>query len=394
MSDWGEVLDYAVPIFEDETTEEEEEEENEENTEDPRRTRRHHDEVAAMARRPRGRDVFFLDSDDTGDEFDGSEDEGAWLDRLLAPRGQQDPPPPPDSAQPPPPPTRASGSAAIHNILNDDPPEVTTNTGNHGQSHDRGPDLTHSPPTHAPPLNFGDIFRDQTFNHDSDSDEFLTLEAFDPDNTTHTANPTSAAMPTAARRTATSRRQSVVDLTSNSPPEATRPSAPARVSRQPPTTTLGSRGRKRSADSTGEGDGLDRVLKRSRRMQGPVEEVDLLDENPSVEEELRQAQQQATIRAQQAEVAAGPQKIGKRQCIICMENYTNATATACGHFYCHECLIQALLAGEKNSDRGTGTCPVCRKPLSRTGKKKYDIIPIAFMKKTHYVENERRRNMT
>jgi hypothetical protein len=61
-----------------------------------------------------------------------------------------------------------------------------------------------------------------------------------------------------------------------------------------------------------------------------VEEVDLLDEAPSVEEELLQAQQKATIKAQQEEVAAGPQKIGKRQCIICMENLTNATATACG----------------------------------------------------------------
>jgi hypothetical protein len=64
-----------------------------------------------------------------------------------------------------------------------------------------------------------------------------------------------------------------------------------------------------------------------------------------------------------------------------------------GHFYCHECLIQALLAGEKNSDRGIGTCPVCRKPLSRNSRKKYDIIPIAFMKKSQFADNERRRHM-
>lgn len=65
--------------------------------------------------------------------------------------------------------------------------------------------------------------------------------------------------------------------------------------------------------------------------------------------------------------------------------------TCTGHFYCHECLIQALLAGEKNSDRGTGTCPQCRKPLSRNNKKKRDIILLSFMKKETFRKNQQKR---
>lgn len=65
--------------------------------------------------------------------------------------------------------------------------------------------------------------------------------------------------------------------------------------------------------------------------------------------------------------------------------------TSTGHFYCHECLIQALIAGEKNSDRGHGTCPQCRKPLSRNSKKKRDIIPLSFMKKETFEKNRQKR---
>lgn len=61
-----------------------------------------------------------------------------------------------------------------------------------------------------------------------------------------------------------------------------------------------------------------------------------------------------------------------------MEPFTNATVTACGHIYCHECLTQALMVGEKNSERGVGTCPVCRKPVSR--KKANQVVPMSFMK--------------
>lgn len=109
----------------------------------------------------------------------------------------------------------------------------------------------------------------------------------------------------------------------------------------------------------------------------------MTEEAPSAEEELLQAQQEKAVAAQQAEQEpSGPQKIGQRQCIICMEAYTNATVTRCGHIYCHECLTQALLAGEKNNDRAGGNCPVCRKPVSR--KKAGHMLPLTFMKKSAF----------
>ena len=61
-----------------------------------------------------------------------------------------------------------------------------------------------------------------------------------------------------------------------------------------------------------------------------------------------------------------------------------------GHFYCHECLVSALNSSERNSDRGVGTCPNCRKPLPRN-KRTNNIIPIQFMKKAQFKKNEAKR---
>ena len=56
-------------------------------------------------------------------------------------------------------------------------------------------------------------------------------------------------------------------------------------------------------------------------------------------------------------------------------------------------MTQALMTGEKSSDRGIGTCPVCRKPLSRTNKKKMDVIPIQFMKQSQFTKNQKKRGI-
>ena len=171
-------------------------------------------------------------------------------------------------------------------------------------------------------------------------------------------------MPPVTRR----QRSSFVDLT-------TGPSSPA----QPPPTWDHPRSLKRSVQDAEK----DRSAKRSKATSHQIDELDLTEEAPSAEEELQRAEQEKAIAAQQAEQeSSGPQKIGQRQCIICMENYTNATVTLCGHIYCHECLTQALIAGEKNNDRGVGNCPVCRKPVSR--KKANQITPLAFMKKSSF----------
>ena len=163
-------------------------------------------------------------------------------------------------------------------------------------------------------------------------------------------------------------RDTIVDLTSevSSPPRAN------------------TRARKRSADDTSAA--ASRAPKRTRRpseADPKVEELDLTNEAPSAEEELLQSQQRATIAAQQAALESSkPLRIGQRQCIICMEPYTNATVTSCGHIYCHECLTQALLAGEKNNDRAVSNCPVCRKQVKRTTKGA--LVPVSFMTKAAF----------
>lgn len=218
-------------------------------------------------------------------------------------------------------------------------------------------------------------------------DDFLTLGESSSDSE-------AAVMPPTTRHRAANRRASVVDLTTGMTPNS---------SDQEPQSAR--TGMKRAAESS-----IGRTAK--RRGIGPAEDIEVLDlaeEAPSAEEELRQQQQRETIKAQQAaQESEVPQRIGQRQCIICMENYTDASVTSCGmytgqagrardmltvvfagHFFCHECLTQALIAGEKNSDRGGGNCPVCRKALSR--KKKGDIIPISFMKKSQFEKNQRKR---
>ncbi|KAK4505669.1 hypothetical protein PRZ48_003634 [Zasmidium cellare] len=204
---------------------------------------------------------------------------------------------------------------------------------------------------------------------DRASEDFVTLEE-----DTDAEEGLSAMAPT--RRSTTRRQSATVDLTASA--------SSAAASRQRSSI------RKRSADSNAAGEG--RASKRGRVSQENIEEIDLSKDPPTAEEELLQKQQQEAIKQQQAaDENQGPFKIGKRTCIICMENFTNCTIASCGHFYCHECLIQALIAGEKNSDRGHGTCPQCRKPLSRNNKKKRDIITLSFMKKETFEKNKQKR---
>ena len=181
-------------------------------------------------------------------------------------------------------------------------------------------------------------------------------------------------MPASTRRRA-NQGNSIVDLTAPSSPilHSGGSSAP--------------RSLKRAAEHAQEEDNSKRH--KSAKKQSPVDELDLTNEAPSAEDELRQGQQASAVAAQQADTdTSASLKIGRRQCIICMEPYTNATVTACGHLYCHECLSQALIAGEKNSERAIGNCPVCRKPLSR--KKATQVIPLSFMKKSAFGTKGRR----
>ena len=114
----------------------------------------------------------------------------------------------------------------------------------------------------------------------------------------------------------------------------------------------------------------------------------------------------ATIQAQK-EQASKPVKLSTLQCIICMENMKDLTATHCGtscpstvistrtnfillqgHLFCHACLMEALIAGEnQGSEPGKGIpkCPVCRKKVIRPNDHRKDnrrdnhnVVPLAM----------------
>ncbi|KAI1355545.1 hypothetical protein F5Y01DRAFT_269014 [Xylaria sp. FL0043] len=58
-------------------------------------------------------------------------------------------------------------------------------------------------------------------------------------------------------------------------------------------------------------------------------------------------------------------KIGKFQCVICMDDTTALTVTHCGHLFCSECLHSSL-----HIDAMKRTCPVCRTKVDLKGPKK------------------------
>ncbi|TKA60419.1 hypothetical protein B0A55_12716 [Friedmanniomyces simplex] len=107
-----------------------------------------------------------------------------------------------------------------------------------------------------------------------------------------------------------------------------------------------------------------------------IEELDLTADHPAPSASTAQPQPQTSTNPSTSSVPKPP-RIGTHTCIICLEPYTNATMTACGHIYCHECLTMALRTGEKNSENGVGSCPVCRKGVSR--RKAGGMIVLNFL---------------
>lgn len=115
-----------------------------------------------------------------------------------------------------------------------------------------------------------------------------------------------------------SRNSNLVDLTQS----PTMPTASG---------TQQSRTRKRSSTSTGGDTGsASKRAKRASISAVLLEDEDLQDEAPSADEELLKAQQQEALKMQEAKKDDGAVRIGQRTCIICLENYTNATISSCG----------------------------------------------------------------
>jgi hypothetical protein len=92
-------------------------------------------------------------------------------------------------------------------------------------------------------------------------------------------------------------------------------------------TTRQSRTRKRNSSS--DGGAPESAKKRIRRVVVDDDEC-FEEEAPSADAELLQAQQADALKMQETNKEDAVVKIGKRNCIICLENYTNATTASCG----------------------------------------------------------------
>ncbi|KAI6984488.1 hypothetical protein KC332_g7839 [Hortaea werneckii] len=275
-----------------------------------------------------------------------------WLEQEQAPPHSSSHAPEaehPSPAQPPPPPPHSPSPPTVQPSL--------TSTEESAPRTDRSQRAEHSENWRQDPGRGG--LGSLNYILDNDFETLHTPENSPPRDTEN--------MPASTRRRA-NQGNSIVDLTAPSSPipQSGGSSAP--------------RSLKRAAEDAQEENRSKR--RKSATKPKSIDELDLTNEAPSAEDELRQGQQASAVAAQQQADTdtSASLKIGRRQCIICMEPYTNATVTACGHLYCHECLSQALIAGEKNNERGIGNCPVCRKPLSR--KKATQVIPLSFLKKS------------
>lgn len=173
------------------------------------------------------------------------------------------------------------------------PPHTTARAAN------TQPDRSNPLGQHTEPLNWGSPT-------DEASDEFFDLE----DTSDEDDIPLSRAMPPSTRANS---GRATVDLTDGG----------SSTSRQ-------QRGTKRKAEASSSSEAGRPSKRRGSTKKEDVEEIDLANEAPSAEEELLQQQRQDAIKSQQAADGKGPQKLGKRQCIICLDSITNCTTTACG----------------------------------------------------------------
>jgi hypothetical protein len=168
-----------------------------------------------------------------------------------------------------------------------------------------------------------------------------------------------------------------VDLTSDppSPPRQTRRTAKRAAAHRTSAEPAAGPSSKRIKRN----DGLP-VDRATATPQLDIEEIDLSDDKVPLQEALRKQRTEA-VKAQE-KPEEKPLRLSNLQCVICLEQPTDMTATSCGHLYCHTCLMESLIAGENLSAQGgetkKSTCPICRKFISRA--KASDIIPLLMKK--------------
>ncbi|KAF2644043.1 hypothetical protein P280DRAFT_385104, partial [Massarina eburnea CBS 473.64] len=160
----------------------------------------------------------------------------------------------------------------------------------------------------------------------------------------------------------------LVDLTAESP-EDTRQAAPRRPSPTP--------GPSQKRLKHNNGAALPVAPKEEAATE--IEQIDLSEDKTVVQDVLRKQREEAVKSQQRPEEDATT--FNTFTCVICMEVPTDLTATACGHLFCHTCIMEALIAGENRSAPGEprrSQCPVCRKVINRN--KASDILPLCLKK--------------
>ncbi|KAF3385599.1 hypothetical protein F1880_002543 [Penicillium rolfsii] len=172
-----------------------------------------------------------------------------------------------------------------------------------------------------------------------------------------------------------SRRASIVDLTASraypSPHHPRQVSSSPSISSvsspdpEPHTMTRGTK-RKRRHDE----DALDSSAP-SNGPESPIESIDLTEvEGSSALAKALAKQREDAVKAQSTEEGDKARSMLKAyQCPVCMDTLEDATSTSCGHLFCHKCIVEYLQSvDDQRLDQGKqvkGTCPVCRKTITR-----------------------------
>lgn len=196
-----------------------------------------------------------------------------------------------------------------------------------------------------------------------------------------------------------SRRSSVVDLTSSSHRHF-----PVRLSTSPQLAFHDAssqdrlstpRGVKRQREEDGSRESTSSSDVTPQR-EDPIESIDLteVDESRPLARALAKQREDAVRAQQSTEHEKEGSVLASYKCPVCMDTPENATSTACGtflalvvkaglpldldpftnhsllgHLFCHKCIIDCLKMGEEQradlASKARGTCPVCRKPLTR-----------------------------
>ncbi|KIW33227.1 uncharacterized protein PV07_00094 [Cladophialophora immunda] len=103
-----------------------------------------------------------------------------------------------------------------------------------------------------------------------------------------------------------------------------------------------------------------------------IESVDLtaVDDSETLSAALAKQRQDAILAQNPGTAESGRTSLTAYKCPVCMDTPTDATSTACGHVFCHRCIVDTLKWSIETrrenmpaSRKTKGVCPVCRKTL-------------------------------